>query len=174
MFFKTNKNDKNKKDDLKEIKAAMTAEDNENIEHNDPLGLEELPETPSSQQSSLPQTYRMPEKDEGAPLFVKVDKYRSLIIGVQEMKNYIAGLKQLFNVMYDIETMRGDTLKILKATTVKLEKTLTEIDYELLRPKGYETEELGVEEPEVMHLEESLSDLQRQLQELKRELQELR
>ena len=65
-------------------------------------------------------------------------------------------------------------MKILKATTVKLEKTLTEIDYELLRPRGYETEELGVEEPEVMHLEESLSDLQKQLQEVKRELQELR
>ena len=171
MFFKNNKDNKDKKDDLKEIKEAMTSEDKE-TEGYDPLGLEDLPETPS--QSQLPKSYRMPEKDEGAPLFVKVDKYRSLIISVQEMKNYIAGLKQLFNVMYDIETMRGDTLKILKATTVKLEKTLTEIDYELLRPKGYETEELGVEEPEVMHLEESLSDLQRQLQELKRELQELR
>ena len=168
MFFKNNKD---KKDDLKEIKEAMTAEDNEMEEH-DPLGLEDLPETPSQLQS--PQPYRMPQKEEGAPLFVKVDKYRALIMSVQEMKNYIAGLKQLFNVMYDIETMRGDTLKILKATTVKLEKTLTEIDYELLRPKGYETEELGVEEPEVMHLEGSLSDLQRQLQELKRELQELR
>ena len=174
MFFKTNKNDKDKKDDLKEIKEAMTAEDKE-IEHiDDLLGLEDLPETPSSPQPQVPQIYKMPAKEEGAPLFVKVDKYRALIISVQDMKNYIAGLKQLFNVMYDIETMRGDTLKILKATTVKLEKTLTEIDYELLRPRGYETEELGVEEPEVMHLEESLSDLQKQLQELKRELQELR
>ena len=131
-----------------------------------------MPEAPS--QSPLPRAYKPQEKEEGAPLFVKVDKYRALIISVQEMKNYIAGLKQLFNVMYDIETMRGDTLKILKATTVKLEKTLTEIDYELLRPKGYNTEELGVEEPDVMHLEGSLTDLQRQLQELKRELQELR
>src|SRR3989344_6448218 len=174
MFFKTNKNDKDKKDDLKEIKEAMTVEDKETEEHDDILGLEDLPETPSSPQPQVPQTYKMPAKEEGAPLFVKVDKYRALIISVEDMKNYIEGLKQLFNVMYDIETMRGDTLKILKATTVKLEKTLTEIDYELLRPKGYNTEELGVEEPDVMHLEGSLTDLQRQLQELKRELQELR
>jgi hypothetical protein len=162
MFFKK---DKEKKDDLKEIKEAMSNE--QETEEHDPLGLEEIPEAPSSQ---IP--YKMPERENGAPLFVKVEKYRSLISNVHEMKNFIEGLKQLFNVMYDIETMRGDTLKILKATTVKLEKTLTEIDYELLRPKGYEEEVAA--EGEVMHLEESLSDLQRQLQELKRELQNLR
>ena len=169
MFFKKVKE---KKEDLKEIKEAMAEEKasyKSVMQNRRPI----INEMPPIEMSVRPSYSNIEKEIDGAPLFVKVDKYKALIASVQELKNFVDGLKQLFNVMYDLETVRSDTLKILKATTVKLEKTLTEIDTDLLRPKGLEMPEIA-EEADVAHLEESLSDLQRQLQDLKRDLQELR
>ena len=41
-----------------------------------------------------------------APLFVKVDKYREVLTGIQEMKIFLGGLRQIFTVMNEIEEMR--------------------------------------------------------------------
>ncbi len=107
-----------------------------------------------------------------APLFVKVEKYREVLSDIQEMKVFIYGMKQLFGVLSELEAVRGDALKILRATVQRLEKNVTEVDSELLRPKGFELEAQG--EMEIRHIEDSLSDLQKQLASLKKELQELR
>ncbi len=107
----------------------------------------------------------------GAPLFVKVDKYRDVLRDVHELKLYTAGIKQVLDLLHDIETIRVDANKVLRATVQRIEKTLTEVDSELLRPRGAIMSEVAREDTEVRHLEGSLTDLQKQLSDLKRELQ---
>ena len=74
MFFAHR--DNRKKSDLSEIKDAMRLEPIEE------MPVEEMPV----------------ERETGAPLFVKVDKYRDLIKSIQELKLYVASTKQVFTV----------------------------------------------------------------------------
>ena len=108
---------------------------------------------------------------QGAPLFVKVDKYRDVLKDVHELKLYTAGIKQVLDLLHDIETIRTDANKVLRATVQRIEKTLVEVDSELLRPRGAIMSEISREDSEVGHIEGALTDLQKQLIDLKRELQ---
>ena len=70
----------------------------------------------------------------------------------------------------EIESLRADTLNVLRATMQRLERSVIEMDAELLRPQGINITEME-KSTEVTHIESSLSDLQKQLLDLKRELQ---
>ena len=113
-------------------------------------------------------------KTVSAPLFVKVDKYREILSGVQEMKIFISGTRQLFNVLHELETVRADAINIMRATIQRLEKSIVEIDAGLLRPRGVGMSDIVQGNAEAQHLEESLTDLQTQLAGLRKELQELK
>ena len=142
MFFKKDKPSK----DMREIKNIMDMPE----EH------EEMP---------LP----VVERETGAPLFVKVDKYRDIIKTIQELKLFVSSTKQVFIVLQEADNLRADAINVLRATVQRLERSILEIDSELLRPHG-----VGISDTkssEVGHLESSLEELQKQLMDLKRELQ---
>lgn len=155
MFFKK------KGDDLKNIKEA--------IEGKEPEGMEIIPlenyQEYEEENPSLP-------REMAAPLFVKIDKYRDVLQSVNEMKLFVSGTKKIFGVLQELEDIRNDSLKIMRATVQRLEKTLTEIDTELLRPRGVNMDISPV--GEMAHIEESLNDLQKQLVGMKKDLQELK
>jgi hypothetical protein len=109
--------------------------------------------------------------EQSAPLFVKVDKYRDLISGLQEMKLFVSSVKDIFGLMQEIENIRSDALNIMKVTVQRLEKSVIEMDSELLRPKGMTSSPFPQGETEIKHIESSLSELQQQLLALRKELQ---
>ncbi len=152
MFF-------TRKDDLQKIKEAVSAEE--------PVLNEEYREIGPREEAPA-QQYR-----DSAPLFVKVEKYRDILSSLQELKTFISSVKQLFTILHEVETVRSDTLKIMRASMQRLEKSIIEIDSELLRPKGFEMPDVS-SDVEIRHVEASLGDLQRQIAILKRELQEIR
>src|SRR3989344_434846 len=116
----------------------------------------------------MPPSVQLREKESAAPLFVKVDKYRDIISSIHEMKLYVSSTKQVFSVLQEIESLRSETLNVLRTTMQRLERSVIEMDAELLRPQGVTmTEEKS---SEVTHIESSLTDLQKQLMDLKREL----
>ena len=85
------------------------------------------------------------------------------------MKLFVSSTKQVFSVLQEIESLRSETLNVLRTTMQRLERSVIEMDAELLRPQGVTmTEEKS---SEVTHIESSLTDLQKQLLDLKRELQ---
>ncbi len=108
----------------------------------------------------------------GAPLFVKIEKYKEIVKSVLEIRTFISGTKQAFTILSEIETIRNDALNILKTSMQRLEKRVVELDNLMLRPRGIPFEEDDVEE--VGHVEDGLMDLQKQVSELKRELQTLK
>jgi len=149
---------KDKKDDLRDIKDAMQM----------PADFQEhfSPAPPPAEPN-----YHDVKREISAPLFVKVEKYREILSSVQEMKIFISGVRQLFNMLNELEAVRGDAIKIMRATVQRLEKGVLEIDTELLRPRGLIAEARG---EEASHIESSLSELQKQLGDLRRELQEMK
>lgn len=170
MFF--SKKDKNKHD-IEEIKKAMDNDSKQNYKDDD-LDIPELmhEEYPSPRREFQPRTEHR-EHGMVAPLFVKVEKYRELLSTVQTMKVFVSGIKQIFNVLQELETVRAESLKTMRASVQKLERSVTEMDTELLRPRGVDFTDLVESEDEVAHIEDSLTDLQKQIASLRRELKEL-
>lgn len=113
------------------------------------------------------------ERSEGAPLFVKVEKYRELITTIHELKLFLQSTKQLFTLVNEIESVRSDAYTVLRATMQRLEKSITEMDSGLLRPRGLDAGYEPRQSEDVNHIESSLDDLHKQLMELKREFQQL-
>jgi hypothetical protein len=144
MFFKKERGD------IEEIKEAVKPE-------------EIFPTKPITE---------VPKEEKSAPLFVKVDKYKEVLRDVQEQKVFISGMKHLFSILNEIENIRNDALKIMRATVQRLERSVTEIDTELLRPRGVELPTHG--EEDIHSIEDSLGDLQKQLSALRKQLQELK
>jgi hypothetical protein len=103
---------------------------------------------------------------EQPPLFVKVDKYHSVISSIKEMKTFVSGTMQLFEVMEELETVRDDAIGIMKVTAKHLEEKLANVDASLLRPFG--------DVPDPQPQETSLAELQKQLAALKLELAKLK
>ena len=144
------------KADLRDIKEVMEEP------------VEEVPTQPS------PQRQPAAQQDLGAPLFVKVEKYREVLTALQEVKLFMSGVKHLFGIMHEIETVRSDAMNITRATIDRMEKAVVEIDSELLRPRGITLTDYDRTSLDITHVEQSLNDLQSQLGELRRELQGLR
>jgi len=147
MLFK-----KKEKDDYTDIKEAM----------------EEQPVSEYEEEPLFPR-----QREISAPLFVKIDKYGGVISEIQEMKMFVANIKQVFTVLHETESIRSDALKIMRSALQRLEKNVLEIDAELVRPRGINIEEFQ-DKSEMHHIEGSLGDLQKQLTDLKRELQGMR
>jgi hypothetical protein len=141
----------------------------------EPVREADMIETESIKTEPFPEPPKIEEKEphteEYAPLFVKVEKYRDILRLLGEIRSFISGLKQLFVVISEIEGIRDDAMKIMRATVSRLEKAAAEIDAELLRPVGLEPFPAG--EIELKHIETSLSDLQRQLAALRDEVEKL-
>ena len=188
MFFSKKEKDK----DVEKIKQAMNElpEEEPNLDElsgfNDFSEISETPEIPEptyAKRKEYVEDYNVPKLapkrehtedyniPKSAPLFVKVDKYKELLHGVNEIRAYLSSTKQVFTILQDIETIRSDALKVLRATLQRMEKSVVEVDSELLRPRGAEFPD---EPSEVTHMETSLNELQKQLADLKRELQQLK
>ena len=108
-----------------------------------------------------------------APLFIKLDKYNVILQKLQDITSFIMTVKQLFTVLHETETLRNDVMNLTRVSVQKLEKNITEIDAELLRPKGVD---VGMEHAnmEVKYIEHSLTELQNQLALLRKELESVR
>ncbi|MBI4170277.1 MAG: hypothetical protein HY514_01170 [Candidatus Aenigmarchaeota archaeon] len=121
-----------------------------------------------------PAPFKPFEQEQSAPLFVKVEKYHDVISGIQEMKLFVAAVKDIFAIMQELEQVRNDALNIMKVTVQRLEKSVVEMDAELLRPRGVSISPFPQGKAEAKHIESSLAELQKQLIELKQELRGMR
>jgi len=179
MFFTKKKHHKEKvrvehideshnktKDYYEDIKKAM---DEEPVYAENPAHVEQ-----QTRVHEIGPKMPYPDAPSAAPLFVKVDKYREILKDVQEVRLSISGMKQIMDLMNDVDSIKLEGIKMLRATIHRLDKTMTEIDSDLLRPRGAVMDEIGREDVEVRHIETSLTELQKQLGDLKRELSEFR
>jgi hypothetical protein len=165
MFFQK----KNDDVDLESLKKAIESKKNDvRKEQQQDYGYTEERRPYTEERRPRPQ--KQPQ-DDSAPLFVKVSKYNEILSNLQEMKAYIAGVKQLYRLLSEIETTREESLKLLRSTLQKVERNIVQLDSGLLRPMGTP---VGQKSEQSRHVEESLSDLESQLESLKSELEKFK
>jgi hypothetical protein len=179
---------KSKEEDLEELKDIVErtkvpempeTESEEKIEESsipkEKLVQEEtMPPTPVTQPTSIskavPTTLAQePKRPAFAPLFVKIEKYRSVLNHISDLKTTIIMLKNALGVQKQIESLRDENRKFLELAINKIDKKIFSLDTEFLRPRGFE-EEFPPAIYETEGLEGVVDDLKKQIEGLKSEL----
>jgi len=126
-----------------------------------PVTVEEKPAPPVTEE---------PEKPVFAPLFVKIEKYRSVLNSINDLKTTVIMIKNAFSIQKQIDSLRNENRKFLELAIKKIDKKIVSLDMDFLRPQGYE-EEFPPPIYEAGGLEGVVDDLKKQIEGLKSELQ---
>lgn len=161
-----------------------TEEPTVQMEKPEPRGPEppEKPQQPQqpqqAQRSELPTTKgpitgrRQPDVggDNFTPLFVKIDKYRQILQNLEEIKNTLKDLRDLFALMSEVDEIKREGMKSLREGISGLTDTLISMDEKFIRPEGSED---FIDEPR-SRVSGNVRNLKDELQDIKREFSRLR
>lgn len=132
--------------------------------------IEEVPvevEKPVEEEKVVPK--KELKKPGFAPLFVKIERYKSVLDAINEIKTTVMMIKNALGIQKQIEELRNENRGLLESAVNKVDKKVLTLDSEFLRPSGYEEEFLPpVHETE--GLETVVDDLKEQIESLKSEL----
>ena len=132
---------------------------------------EEMPRKVDFPKPLEEQEMKEEQKSSFAPLFVKIDRYRQILSTMNYLKNSIMLIKNNFAILNELENLRAENVKLLQETLERLDKKISSLDTQFLRPSGFmedmeEAQDAGA-------LEATLSDLSGQIEEMKAQLQSL-
>ncbi len=115
-----------------------------------------------------------PGPTEFAPLFVKVEKYREAIIDLQELKSYLAGIKEIFEVVKELEELRQTSVEMVLSSIEKVETVISDLDMLLLKPPGVRLEGYAKGMEDVEKIELSMLELHKEIEALRERLAKLK
>lgn len=130
------------------------------------IETEEVTETP--QTIVPPKKEIREERQSSTPLFVKLEKYRSIINSVTNLKSSLTMIKNTLAVLNELEKVRHENMKLLQDALAKTEKKILDLDSEFIRPPDFQ-EELP-EYGDVETVSTTIEDLKGQIGRLKEEL----
>ncbi|MFP4116558.1 MAG: hypothetical protein ACLFQ8_00685 [Candidatus Aenigmatarchaeota archaeon] len=114
----------------------------------------------------MPDITRKPPQgkdDDFAPLFVKIDKYNEVLQDLESVRSSLADLKQLFELMNEVDNIKRRGMKELREGMANLANTLVSMDEKFIRPEG--SEEI-ISEPE-SGVSKTVQDLQGELRNIR-------
>lgn len=117
----------------------------------------------------MPKPTEEPKKPAFAPLFVKIDRYKSVLNMLNDLKATVILVKNAINVQENIEKVREDNRKLIESAINKIENKIVTLDSEFMRPKGFE-DKMPPMLYESGSLEGVVEDLKVQIEDLKSEL----
>lgn len=174
---------KPKEEDVKKIKEAVEGKKLPEEVVKKPEEIEEVsekvPEEIKEPVEKIPVEEPAPEiskeikKPSFAPLFVKLDRYRSVLDTLNELKSIVMTVKRSLDVQKQIENLRDENRKLLETTINQIDEKISSLDSEFLRPKGFE-EELPPPVYKTESLQGVVGDLKQQIEDLKSELKTIR
>jgi hypothetical protein len=128
------------------------------------------PELPKQEIPKLTPKFAEEKKPTFAPLFVKIDKYRSVLNTISDLKTTVIMIKNALALQKEVEGLRDENRRMMEAAINKIDKKIVVLDSEFLRPEGFE-EEFPPQIYETEGLEGVVTDLKKQIEGLKSELQ---
>jgi len=152
---------------IEEIPEELEEEMEETFEEETPTPVEQVPKEevitePITEITEI-------EKPSFAPLFVKLDRYKSVLDTINELKSTIISIKNSLEIQRQIENLKEENRGLLESAINKVDEKVLSLDSEFLRPKGLEEER---PQPEIKKesLQGVVSDLKKQIESLKEEL----
>jgi len=121
----------------------------------------------------LPQPARQEQEEEKpsfAPLFVKIDRYRQILSTINNLRNTLMLLKNNFMILNELEKLKEDNMSLIKETLEKMEKRMSSLDTQFMRPSGFMEDTENVQD---LGTDATLADLSGQVEDLRAQLQSL-
>lgn len=72
-----------------------------------------------------------------APLFIKLDRYKNILHQMAEIKMTMLTVKNTLSVINEMDKLKGDSMKMIQDAVERVEKKLTTLDTEFLKPSGF-------------------------------------
>jgi len=107
-----------------------------------------------------------------APLYVKIDKYKSVLNTINDLKTTVIMIKNALVLQKEIEGLRDENRRLMEAAVSKIDKKIVTLDSDFLRPQGFE-EDFPPPIYETEGLDGVVTDLKKQIDSLKSELQSI-
>lgn len=137
-------------------------------EHRDKPDWHERPQSKRSEEDET----RGTESPMGAPLFVKIDRYRGILSAIGYLKTALVMVKNSFITLRELEKAREQTMELIVNALEKMDDKLANLDTDLVRPTGFRETPKGQEEYQDMEtVHASIADLKGQIDQLKSELE---
>jgi hypothetical protein len=114
---------------------------------------------------------RESERPSFAPLFIKIDRYRQILNSIGNLKTAMIMIKNSLVTVIELDKARDETFKLIQDAMEKMEKRLSMLDQELIRPSGYHEFAENLEYHDVETIGATVADLRGQIEQLKSELE---
>ncbi len=167
--------------DLQEIKEAVdiplpTKEDLANIRPGEMRREAPMPvprAVPVASAAPMPEEAPAAEerpKQPVAPIFIKLDRYHTILSSLTEVRKGLDAIKNVFAYISELEKMKSESFKMLHDMVAKMDKKLTYLDSEFLRPPGFEAPE-SQQAMEPGNLEDMISSMRGKIDELRSQIE---
>lgn len=183
IFGGWNKDEKKPVDfpkDIEDIKNVVDNTPNMRMSHgsqqDDPTPWRPQPEEWNPQQPPTRENWEHEQQDNTpvfAPLFVKIDRYRNILSAITSIKTTVVVIRNSLGVMMELDKARQQAMSLMRDAMEKVDKRLSNLDNELVRPSGFTTQTPMDVSQDVHGVENTLSDLKSQIAQLKNELQQM-
>ena len=163
-LFKRKEPEERPQTDIQEIKKAVKEED-----FSRPINQPEAPkkELPKLVTEESP---KEEEKPKIAPLFIKINRYSSILNLLNDLKATTMMVKNAIVVQKEIERLAEENRKMIEDGVNKIDDRLIRLDSEFIRPKGFKDK---VRMGESSGLDGVVDDLKTQVEDLKSELENI-
>jgi len=163
-LFKRKKPEERPQTDIHEIKKAVEEEDFHQASErlNLPKPMKEIQTQPTQKEKI--------KKPKFAPLFVKIDRYSSVLNILNDLKATTMMVKNTLEVQKEIEKLAEENRRMIEDSINKIDSKLIRLDSEFIRPKGFK-DDLKMEKKS--DLVGVVGDLKSQVDDLKSELENI-
>jgi hypothetical protein len=176
MLFGKKEKDINIEEKLKEIeqKVKGMTKKNDLISQSSQAHLD-LPQITQEQEIKYEKPKEeKPEEETRVPLFIKLEKYKTIVSSLMQLKTLLISLKNSLMALEQIEKTRMETFSVIIKNLEKMSEKLSLLEKELVKPFGFP---FGIPEityspiEEMQSVQASVASLKAQIDQLKAELE---
>jgi cell division protein FtsB len=113
------------------------------------------------------------EEESQVPLFVKLDKYKTIVSSLMQLKTLLISLKNSLMVLEQVEKTRVETFNAIIKNLDKMNEKISTLEKEVVKPIGFS---IGAPIPtyasyeEIQSVQASIANLKAQIEQLKAQL----
>ncbi len=134
--------------------------------------IKEIKPLPSQEKVVAELTVEKPKEEKSIPLFVKLDKYKSILGIINDIKSILFFIKNSLVIQKQIESLLEENKKVLEQAVQKMDEKMSLLERELIKPGMYEARKEEMKE-ESKDLDNTLEELKKQIESLKEDLKNI-
>lgn len=110
------------------------------------------------------------EKPMAAPLFIKIDRYRSILDSIGQIRGQLTVMRNSLATLSKIEETRHEAMELIQKTLENMEEKTGILDNDLVKPQGFRDATSIKISGKATEIENSVANLRTEIAKLRKEL----